>query len=353
MLSRAVPVLLAGPLAGVLLDRLDRQRVMIASDLLRAVVALAFILPFRRTRRAWLYPLSAMLMFASPFFTSGRSAILPSIATKEELHTANTLTQTTQWITLTLGGFFAGIAVKQFGYEWAFVLNSLSFAVLGLVHLAACALPPERRAEQESFTEVDWMRPWREYSEGLRYMRSIPLVLWDRDGARRLGDRRRSGADFVRPFRGDRVQNGLGRHRNHLELCRRGTCAGRRVRPLAGTAAELTDPINARSRSATWFMAHRTSCSARCNSSGRRLLFIALSRAAVAVSSVLNMTQLMLHVDDEFRGRVFATLETLTWGVMMLSMMAAGAASEHLQSAHDRSVGGTAQFDHRDLFGPC
>ena len=27
---------------------------------------------------------------------------------KEELHTANTLTQTTQWTTLTLGGFFAG-----------------------------------------------------------------------------------------------------------------------------------------------------------------------------------------------------------------------------------------------------
>jgi hypothetical protein len=48
----------------------------------------------------------------------------------------------------------------------------------------------------------------------------------------------------------------------------------------------------------------------------------------VAVSSVLNMTQVMLHVDDEYRGRVFATLETLTWGVMMLSMMGAGAASE-------------------------
>jgi hypothetical protein len=58
------------------------------------------------------------------------------------------------------------------------------------------------------------------------------------------------------------------------------------------------------------------------------LVFIALSRAAVAVSSVMNMTQLMLHVDDEYRGRVFATLETVTWGVMMLSLMGAGAASE-------------------------
>jgi hypothetical protein len=59
------------------------------------------------------------------------------------------------------------------------------------------------------------------------------------------------------------------------------------------------------------------------------LVFIALSRAAVAISSVLNMTQLLLHVDNNYRGRVFATLETLVWGVMMFSMMAAGAASEH------------------------
>jgi hypothetical protein len=58
------------------------------------------------------------------------------------------------------------------------------------------------------------------------------------------------------------------------------------------------------------------------------LIFIALSRAAVAVSSVLNMTQLLVHVDDNYRGRVFATLETLVWGVMMFSMMGAGAASE-------------------------
>jgi hypothetical protein len=74
-----------------------------------------------------LYVLSGALMFASPFFTSGRAAILPAIANRRELHTANTLTQTT----LTVGGLLAGLAVKQFGYEWAFVLNSLSFFFSG------------------------------------------------------------------------------------------------------------------------------------------------------------------------------------------------------------------------------
>src|SRR5579862_4474774 len=79
MLSRAIPAVLAGPIAGVVLDRLNRKHVMIASDLIRAVLALGFILTIHRHGVWMLYAFSALLMFASPFFTSGRSAILPSL----------------------------------------------------------------------------------------------------------------------------------------------------------------------------------------------------------------------------------------------------------------------------------
>ena len=48
MLARAIPAILAGPLAGVVLDRFDRKQVMIASDLMRAVVAAGFILTIHR-----------------------------------------------------------------------------------------------------------------------------------------------------------------------------------------------------------------------------------------------------------------------------------------------------------------
>ena len=58
------------------------------------------------------------------------------------------------------------------------------------------------------------------------------------------------------------------------------------------------------------------------------LIFIGLSRAAVGFSSVLNMSQMLKHVPNEFRGRVFATIESLTWSVMMVSMTAAGVASQ-------------------------
>jgi len=58
------------------------------------------------------------------------------------------------------------------------------------------------------------------------------------------------------------------------------------------------------------------------------LVFIAVSRAAVAVSSVLNVNQVLRHVSDEFRGRVFATMESMVWSTMMISMMLAGIASQ-------------------------
>ena len=66
------------------------------------------------------------------------------------------------------------------------------------------------------------------------------------------------------------------------------------------------------------------------------LFWIALSRAAVAVSSVLNWSLLLRQVAHDYRGRVFATNESLVWSTMMLSMLAAGIAS---QSYDPRVIG--------------
>jgi hypothetical protein len=57
------------------------------------------------------------------------------------------------------------------------------------------------------------------------------------------------------------------------------------------------------------------------------------------MSGVLNMSQLLRIVPNEFRGRVFATMESVTWSVMMVSMMLAGAAS---QSWNPRTIGTVA-----------
>jgi len=110
-------------------------------------------------------------MFASPFFTSGRAAILPTIANAEELHSANSLTQTTQWATLTAGTLLAGFSAAKLGYHWAFVLNSLSF-VFSAGAIWRISTPGGFRAKRHAGAAV--VRPWHEYREGLAYMRSVP-----------------------------------------------------------------------------------------------------------------------------------------------------------------------------------
>ncbi len=327
MLSRAVPAMLIGPAAGVVLDRLNRKYVMIASDLIRAVVALCFIFTIGRKDTWLLYLLSGLLMGASPFFTAGRAAILPSIATKEELHTANSLTQTTQWTTLSIGTFLGGTSVMTFGYGWAFAGNSLSFLISALcisrLFLAGRGFSPPRRA----LTETEVVRPWHEYVEGLRYMRTVPLIMgllmvnigWATGGG---------AAQILFTVFGEIVFNrgpaGLGMIWGFAGLGLLGGGA------LAYTLGRRLSFTNYKRSIVICYVVHGGSyiLFSQMRSFPLALLFIGLSRAGVGVSSVLNMSQLLRIVPNEFRGRVFSTMESLQWSVMMLSMLAAGIASE-------------------------
>jgi hypothetical protein len=63
---------------------------------------------------------------------------------------------------------------------------------------------------------------------------------------------------------------------------------------------------------------------------GAVLGWMMMSRVGMAVTSVLNNSQMLRHTPDEFRGRVFSTLESLRWAVMIVSMAAAGIASQYV-----------------------
>jgi MFS family permease len=328
MIARAAPVLLAGPIAGVLLDRMDRKRIMIASDLVRGVLALGFILAVTWQSTVLLYILSALLMFASPFFTSGRAAILPRIASKDELHTANSVTQTTQWVTTTLGAFFGGISVAQLGYHWAFFLNSMSFLFSAWCVARLRSAEGGFRAHRDAMNESNVVRPWHEYREGLAYMLSVPLLTaiatvhigWATGGG---------AAQVLFTLFGEQVFGRGPRGIGEVWGCAGiglivGGVIGHRIGPkLSFLAYRWTIGIVYVIHGAAYVIFSQMT------NYSLALLFIGLSRAAVAVSSVLNYTQVIRHVPDHYRGRVFATNETLTWAVMMLSLAAAGVASEH------------------------
>ena len=329
MLSRAIPAILAGPLAGVLLDRMDRKRIMIASDLVRAVVAAAFILTLYRHDTWLMYLLSGLLMFASPFFTSGRASILPTITTKEELHTANSLTQTTQWTTLTIGTFLAGTTVMGLGYQWAFALNAASFLFSAFCVSRMKPGSGGFKAQRDDLSEDKVVRPWHEYRDGLAYMKATPLVLgvalihigWATGGG---------AAQILFTLFGEVVFNrgpagiGIIWGSAGIGLLVGGALGHWLGKSITFKGYKVTIAIS--------YVVHGASyvIFSQMQAFWLACVFIGLSRAAVAVASVLNFSKLLRHVPDAFRGRVFATMETVTWAVMMVSMAGAGVASTHV-----------------------
>ncbi len=327
MLSRAIPMILAGPIAGVMLDRWDRKRIMLASDVFRAVIAVLFLFAIAPGRTWLLYVLSGLLMFASPFFTSGRTAILPTIANREELHTANSLTQSTGYMAVTIGTLFGGLSAGTLGYKWAFLINAASFLFSALMVWRLRLERGHFRPPSRALNETNVMRPWHEYREGLRYMRATPLILgialthvgWATGGG---------AAQILFSLFGEVVFDF-----GPLGIGIIWSSAGVGLLLGAAVAHVLTPRVSFQGYKRTivvGYLLHSVTYVAFSQAPRfwQALLFVALSRASVAVCVVMNQGQLLQHVEDGFRGRVFSTIETMTWGTMMVSLSVAGAASE-------------------------
>jgi len=328
MLARILPALLAGPVAGVILDRYDRRKVMIASDLFRGVIALLHILLLTIPSPGLMYLLSALLMFASPFFNAGRSAILPTIAGQKDLHTANALTQTTAWLTLTIGTMLGGVSTAQFGYEWAFVANAASFLVsAGAIWRIAGPnghFRPERATA--ALTTAVRFQGVREFMLSLHYMRSRPLIFgialttvgWASGGGAAqvlftlfgevVYQRGPAGVGLIWGFAGiGLVLGGLLGHR-----------LGERLQ-FGGYKRTLTISFAVHGLSYILF--------ALMPNIWLSLIFITLSRVSMGLNNVLNRTMLLQHVPDFLRGRVFTTVEMMMHATMMISLGAASWAS--------------------------
>ena len=91
LVLQSAPFFLASPFAGVLADRVDRRRLMVAADLLRAVAALTFLL-VRDPSMLWIALLATAAISAlSAFFEPTSSAALPNLVDEEDLPVANVL----------------------------------------------------------------------------------------------------------------------------------------------------------------------------------------------------------------------------------------------------------------------
>lgn len=77
-------------------------------------------------------------------------------------------------MTLAIGAFMGGTSVAAFGYQLAFVFNSLSFFFSAACIAKLRSVSGHFRAENRSLTDTTVGRPWHKYREGLGYMLKTP-----------------------------------------------------------------------------------------------------------------------------------------------------------------------------------
>ncbi len=150
-ITQAAPRMTVGLVAGVYVDRLDRRRIMIAADILRAVLVLGLVLVDTPGKILLLYLLSLLQSSVTSFFLPARTAYVPAIVPKRALLTANSLGQTGLIIMGVLGAGTAGWLVGTFGTYWpAFIIDAGTYllsAVFIFQVRAPAASPPSGKAD--------------------------------------------------------------------------------------------------------------------------------------------------------------------------------------------------------------
>lgn len=163
MVSIALPTLIFGTLAGVYVDRVDRRKAMLVSDLLRAIVVLCFLF----VRSVELVPVIFVIGFVQAaigtVFNPARAAFLPAVVGQERLLAANSVSHTSRIIFNLLGTGAAGVlAAVSDTLGPAFVVDSATFflSFLLISRIRTSGVP---RKERDS-------RVWAEMMEGFRVM---------------------------------------------------------------------------------------------------------------------------------------------------------------------------------------
>ncbi len=169
LLARFVPPLLIGPFAGVLVDRFERKRLLIASDLCRAGVVLALLLANSPDRLWLIYVLTIAQFSLSAVFEPGRNAIMPGlIRDPNDLVAANTLGSVTWSAMLAIGAIIGGAVAALFGTQIALLIDAGTFVVSALL-----IMPIQSRDTGIVVSEAK-THSERGFLEGLRYIRSHP-----------------------------------------------------------------------------------------------------------------------------------------------------------------------------------
>ena len=127
LVGKTLPVFLVAPVAGPLVDRLDRRTLMLIADVGRAVLAVGIIVAYRAESLAGIYVCHVLMVTLAGVFIPARFAAIPQVASARELASANALSGGTWSFTLAIGAALGGWVTAAVGYEVSLGLDALTF----------------------------------------------------------------------------------------------------------------------------------------------------------------------------------------------------------------------------------
>jgi len=162
-----LPLVFVGPIAGVFVDRWPLKPTLIASDLIRAVLALLLIY----SASIWnVYVVLAALSCVSAFFGPAQTVTIRTHVPAEGLISANALMQIAFMGSRIVGPAAAGMIVGQFGPNVCYALDVLSFLVsaslIGSVIIRRPASP--KAATESSRNRIHAI--WIDMKEGMSFI---------------------------------------------------------------------------------------------------------------------------------------------------------------------------------------
>ncbi|MEA1993814.1 MAG: MFS transporter [Euryarchaeota archaeon] len=174
MIFLAMPSLLFGSFAGVFVDRWNRKRVMVISDILRGILygSLLFVSPISQycgiNELYYIYTVAFLSAAIMEFFYPARASVIPNIVDEKDLMTANSLSQTTMYVSTIMGPALAGLTIGIFGAKAAFGIDACSFLISALC-IALMKIQSEIMEENLEF--------FKEWVEGFRIcIRTKPIL---------------------------------------------------------------------------------------------------------------------------------------------------------------------------------
>jgi dTMP kinase len=351
--ARIIPGFFLAPLAGVVIDRLDRKKVMVICLLVRAGVLA--LLPFVNSIGG-LVAASLVLEVLQLLWAPAKEASVPNLVPADRLTTANSLSLVAAYGTMPFASaIFALLSwvgtrlatihevdFLQFGTEGTFGFYTASLLTLcaGLlittIHLPA---PPSRAVidEQEDFARrVDFAQTWHELKEGWHF-----IFITHKVRAVNLGMAvALIGAGMLVPLGPVFVQDVIGAGEAGFGLLLTSLGIGMAIGVSGVSALQKRLPKERLFVAGVFGAGLSLLAAASMPTLGLAATFVLAMGVCGGTVYVLGFTLLHESVGDELRGRVFAALYTLVRLCVLISFALGPFLAAFLEKLSQSLVGG-------------